>query len=150
MNTATTVDHTATVSLDSDAYLPCSQCGQIWRLFPRALPKPYALPVEAPTPARSTYAVLGAPADLYTTLDDGQCLTVSTSWHCTCGALHIFDTPTTERIECVCGRAALHRNPPSDFYVNPRYGQACACCGRDGVHVIPRGTASIFECRRTW
>lgn len=150
MNTTVTVDHTPAMTASTDAYLPCTECGQIWRVFPRALPRPYALPIEPPTLTRSTYRVLGTPAYFYTTLDDGHCLTVSTSWSCTCGALQIYDTPTTERVECVCGRAALHRNPPSDFYINPRYGMACACCGRDGVHVIPRAEVSTFECRRTW
>lgn len=150
MNTTVTVDHTPAIAASTDAYLPCTECGQIWRVFPRAMPRPYALPVEPPTLSRSTYRVLGGAADLFTTLDDGQALTVSTSWRCTCGALQIYDTPTTERVECECGRAALLRHPPDDYYVNPRYGMACACCGRDGVHIVPRAQVATFQCRRSW
>lgn len=150
MNTATTVDHTTTVALDGDAYLPCTRCGQTWRLFTRALPTPYALPVKPPNPVHPAYTATGSPVNLYTTPDDGRCLTVTTSWSCTCGALHYYDTPTTVRVECECGRAALERRKPDDYYTNPRYGMACSCCGLTGVHILPRGQVATWQCRRSW
>lgn len=150
MDATVTVDHTTTLTTSSDANLLCTACGQVWRVFPRALPQPYALPIEPPSPARPTYVVAGNPVDLTTSLDDGRVLTVTTSWPCTCGAVQTYDTPTTERIECECGRVALRRNPPADFHINPRYGQACSCCGRDGVHVVARAFMADWQCRRTW
>lgn len=149
-STTVTVDHTAAITTDRDAYLPCTECGQVWRVFPAALPKPYALPVRPPVSPQATYTITGTPADLSTTLDDGTCLTITTSWSCTCGALHYYDTPTTVRVECECGRAALERRKPDDYYTNPRFGMACSCCGRTGWHTIPRGQVATWQCRRSW
>lgn len=39
----------------------------------------------------------------------------------------------------VCSTAANHANKPDDFYVNPRYGQACPCCGHNGWHWVYEG-----------
>jgi len=35
-----------------------------------------------------------------------------------------------------CTVAARKTDPPADIHVNPRHGQACACCGHTGSHVV--------------
>jgi hypothetical protein len=146
-NTVPVVDHQLINGTDTD--LPCPHCPQVWRTFPHAA-VPAAYPILPPTDQRPTYVIVGGPVSLFTTLDDGKTLSVTMSWSCTCGALHRYDTPTTDQVECECGRAALLRNKPDDFYVNPRYGQACACCGRSGFHDVPRAHVADWQCRRSW
>jgi len=66
------------------------------------------------------------------------------SWACLCGAELSYVTPRLERVDCThgagtrgtCWKRGLQTNPPSDLYVNPRYGGACPCCGHQGTHLV--------------
>lgn len=145
MHTAHAVDHGDLTDLD--VTLGC-RCGRSYRVFPLALPAAYAAEVTA-TP--HGWTLTGPTIPLEATVDDGTVLYVETSWTCPCGLRHSYRTPTYDTVECTfCPKAALRRRPPADYYTNPRYGQACSCCGQDGTHRVRRDQAATFTCRSSW
>ena len=71
-------------------------------------------------------------------------------WDCDCGARCYLVTTRTYLVTCqhgvrpgmkatMCSVAAIRKNPPSDLYVNARYGGACPCCGHQGTHWVQWG-----------
>jgi len=126
-------------------------CGLVYRIYPRArgleYPYGYAAPVVE---AGGRYSIVGAIRHLIPQSDDGLQHTRKVHWACPCGVLCSYVEALFTTVECTCGRAALRRNPPSDFYINPRYGMACACCGHSGVHMVPRAEVATWQCRRSW
>lgn len=49
-------------------------------------------------------------------------------------------TPEPIRCRHAEARAQTPLDRPSDFYINPRHGARCDCCGQDGRHTIYEGT----------
>lgn len=72
------------------------------------------------------------------------------TWACLCGAPMEYRTARWYVVACqhnagdtgMCWKAATRKNPPADFYVNPRYGAACPCCGQQGTHMVTLGNAA--------
>lgn len=113
-------------------------CGVVWRLYPHAF-RPHA----------STVGHRHPPADLWKEQDNGLIMAQAYAWVCVCKRDLLVTVPTFDTVECDrCQIVKMRQNPPADFYVNPRYGQACDCCGRTGIHKIRRGSNELPACKR--
>lgn len=109
-------------------------CGVVWRLYPYASAS-YAVP----------NSVLSDRVHLAVQVDDGLIQSQWLTWRCACGLYLVVSRPTYDVVLCEWCR---RDETPSDFYTNPRHGQACACCGRNGRHQVRRGSGEVPACRR--
>lgn len=93
--------------------------------------------------------IAGFEAVPLTLVDEGK-RTWAHEWPC---GDHIarLESPAYDRTDCtwqagssgVCSKRAMQlvQQKPADFYVNPSYGMACACCGHQGTHIVYRDPA---------
>lgn len=139
----------------------CPTCHQPWAVVPgiqKAHPGRQSAVTMATVPNEDIYGnrlggssrvpsqrwLSDGPSARLTFMEDAESLESVAAWSCLCGKGLEYRSPAMERVDCthdagtsgVCWKRGLQLRPPSDLYVNARYGGACECCGHQGTHLV--------------
>jgi len=148
----------------------CPSCQTPWAVVPsigKAHPGRSSEPVMVTVPDEdvwgnrlgtvrrpSSHWVSAGPSAVLVNTEDGTELV--RHWSCLCGKALEHREPAVELVACEpggtpCSKRANQLNPPSDLYVNPRHGGACACCGHQGTHWVRKDRqGTLPACLSGW